>query len=262
MRRVLRALANPHRLREVGLCRAAAPEWRRLLAAYLGLPFHPFSISLASGKFEFFEESDVATFWQIFFAEVYPIRASDRLIVDAGGNIGAFSLFALLNNPHARIITIEPSPGSFERLKSALKEHGVESRCTAVPAALGARNGVTSITAAGPSQFRCTDMAGEVVPLVTVESILPREGEVDLMKMDIEGAEYDALGCASPSVLQRIRRLVLEIHPLEGAAHPWPDLRQWLASNGFHVTSETHDGGGYGIAHLEQRNAQSIAPAP
>jgi FkbM family methyltransferase len=255
MRRLLRALANPRRLREVDRCRAATPEWRRLLAAYLGLPLHPFSIRLASGKFEFLEESDVATFWQIFFARVYPLRESDRLIVDAGGNIGVFSLFALLANPRARVIAVEPSQASFERLTATLKEHGVESRCTAVRAALGARNGVTTIMAGGPSQFRRIGVAGEAVPLVTLESILPPAGEVDLMKIDIEGAEYDALGCASPSALRRIRRIVLEIHPVDDAAHPWPELRRWLIWNGFHVTSETDDGGGYGIAHLERQPA-------
>jgi len=231
MWRVLRTLKNPRRVREIGLCRKATPEWKQLLGAYLGFVFQPFSIELSSGRFEFLEKSDVATFWQIFFAQVYPLRPSDRIIVDAGGNIGAFSLFALLAIPECRVFTVEPSPGSFERL--------------------GGSVGSTTIMSAGPSQFRRTGAAGDAVPMVTLESILP-PGDTDLLKMDIEGAEYDALGSATPAVLQRIRRIVLEMHPTEGTPYRWPSLREHLVSAGFHVTMETDDGGGYGIAHLER----------
>ncbi|HUK16630.1 MAG TPA: FkbM family methyltransferase [Bryobacteraceae bacterium] len=251
MWRVLRTLKNPRRVREIGLCRKATPEWKQLLGAYLGFVFQPFSIELSSGRFEFLEKSDVATFWQIFFAQVYPLRPSDRIIVDAGGNIGAFSLFALLAIPECRVFTVEPSPGSFERLRSVLKAHGVDRRCTAINAALGGSIGSTTIMSAGPSQFRRTGAAGDAVPMVTLESILP-PGDTDLLKMDIEGAEYDALGSATPAVLQRIRRIVLEMHPTEGTPYRWPSLREHLVSAGFHVTMETDDGGGYGIAHLER----------
>jgi hypothetical protein len=87
--RLFRTLKNPRRFSEISLCKSATPEWVQLLTAYAGFPFRPFSITLRSGPFEFQEKGDVATFWQVFFRNVYPVRPTDRLIVDADANIGA-----------------------------------------------------------------------------------------------------------------------------------------------------------------------------
>ena len=239
-------------MREIQRCRAAAPEWKQLLAAYAGFGFHAFSIRLDSGPFEFREKSDVATFWQVFFRDVYPLRPSDRLIVDAGGNIGAFSLYALLKLPECRVISIEPSPSSFARLMAALMANGVADRCTPIQAALGATDGETTLTENGPSQFRRAGVGGVTVRMVRLESVLPTEGEIDLLKMDTEGAEYDTLESASDATLARIRRIAMEYHPTDGAPHRWPALRERLVSAGFRVQNESHDGGGYGMAYLER----------
>src|SRR5579884_3969850 len=104
MGRLLRTLKNPRRFSEISLCKSATPEWMQLLTAYVGFPFRPFFITLKSGPFEFREKSDVATFWQVFFRNVYPLRPADRLIVDAGANIGVFSLYALLALHDCRVI--------------------------------------------------------------------------------------------------------------------------------------------------------------
>jgi FkbM family methyltransferase len=146
MPRLFKILKNPERLLEVRDARTATPEWKHLLGAYIGLASLPFSITLASGRFEFQEKSDVATFWQVFFRHVYPLRPSDRLVVDAGGNIGAFSLYALLKLPDCQVVAIEPSSSSFERLQHVLRAHGVEARCTCIRAALGDVDGATTIT--------------------------------------------------------------------------------------------------------------------
>lgn len=252
LERALRTLKNPQRVGEIRRCRAATPEWKQLLGAYAGFGFHTFSIRLASGPFEFREKSDVATFWQVFFRGVYPLRASDRLIVDAGGNIGAFSLYALLTLPECRVISIEPSPSSFARLVAALKANGVADRCMPIQAALGAADGESTLNESGPSQFRRVGAGGVTVPMARLESVLPAEGEIDLLKMDTEGGEYDTLENTADATLTRIRRIAMEYHPSEGAAHRWPALRQRLISAGFRVQNESHDGGGYGMAYLER----------
>jgi FkbM family methyltransferase len=249
--RVFRAVRNPTRLAEVGECRSATPDWLRLLAAYVGAPFRPFTIRLASGSFEFREKSDVATFWQVFFGHLYEPEPGDRSIFDAGGNIGAFSLYALLTHPSAKVITVEPSAHTFSRLETTVRAHGVADRCTCIRAAVGGTNGITRIMDSGPSQFRSVGHDGEPVRQATLESLLP-EGDdpIDYLKMDVEGAEYDALGQAPLQVLRRIRKIGLEYHPSHETGHRWPALREYLRSSGFGVVSEHHDGGGYGMAYL------------
>jgi hypothetical protein len=67
-------------------------------------------------------------------------------------------------------------------------------------------------------------------------------GENDLLKIDIEGAEYDVLGSADAGILARIRRITLEFHPTAGDTHRWPVLKQQLISAGFRLVSESDDG--------------------
>lgn len=252
MQRILRAVTAPQRLGELLSCRKATPGWKQVTAAYIGLPFRPFSITLGSGIFEFREKSDVATFWQVFFGKLYPLRASDRLLIDAGANIGVFSVYALLSLPQCRVISIEPSGSTFDRLQAALRANGVEQRCTSIHAAIGSSEGITTIATGGASQFRRSGREGEPVRMTTLAAVIPQEGRVDLLKMDAEGAEYDALGSTSRGVLDRIGRIALEFHPTEGGPHRWPALKKHLTASGFRLISELENGGGYGMAYLER----------
>lgn len=248
IRRLSRALRTPRRLSELWLSRRVTPDWYTLLSRYLSEGFEPFSVNLPSGRFDFREKTDVATFWQIFVRGIYPVHASDRLIIDAGANIGTFTLYALLRNRECRVTAVEPSGPTFERLRGVLDTHRVASRCRLVNAALGGSEGDTTIESSGPSQFRRTGFGTQTVREVTLASVMPGDGEVDLLKMDIEGAEYDTIESAGDEVLSRIKRIVLEFHPSRDSEDRWRDLKRRLLATGFGVTSEWDDGAGYGVA--------------
>jgi FkbM family methyltransferase len=193
------------------------------------LPVPPVHCEPAVGAIRVPGEPDVATFWQIFFAELYEISPTDRIIVDAGANVGAFSLYALLHAPNARVISVEPSTATFQRLRWVLDANGVADRATTIQAALGGSEGVTSFATTGPSHMRVGGVAGgEQVRQTTLESILPPNEQVDVLKMDIEGGEYPTLDATPRHVLDRIRRIELEYHPSFGKQHRWPALRQNL----------------------------------
>jgi FkbM family methyltransferase len=246
LERLRKAAQNLNRLPEVLRCRRHARPWRRLAAAYVGLNGSlPFEIDVPS--FRFLEQADVATFWQIFYRGVYPVQQSDLLILDAGANVGAFSLYALLTAPQARIIAIEPAPDSCKRLRSMLSANGLESRCTLHEAALGDHVGETTIELDRGSQFRRSGLSGQQVAMVTLDSLIPPDAVVDLLKIDIEGAEYAVLEAISPDTLRRIRRIALEFHPQappDSAVDP-------LVASGFRVTNFQNDGEGYGLVWLE-----------
>jgi FkbM family methyltransferase len=249
LRRLLKAGQNLNRLPEVLRCRQHTHQWLRLTAAYIGLKEDfPFAISVPSGSFEFVERCDVATFWQIFCGGIYPVEPSDRLIVDAGANIGAFSLYALQTSPTARVIAIEPAPDSCNRLRSMMSSNGMETRYTLREAALGERQGETTIQLDVESQFRRTGVAGQPVAMVTLDSLIPPDAVVDLLKMDIEGAEYAVLNSVSTDTWNRIRRIVLEFHPRAPARIAIDPL----ISAGFRLTRLQDNGGGYGIAWLHR----------
>ena len=228
-----------------------------MLCAYVGLwPVKfPFSIRLATGPFEFHEPSDVPTFWQVFFAQIYQVGPADRLIVDAGANIGAFTLYALLHAPNAYVIAIEPAPDTVERLRSTVEAHGFSHRCTIVQAALSATVGTTTIQLSSNSQVRVTGRGGVAVPTITLDSLIAAYGKVDFLKLDIEGAEYETLPVASPDTLSCIERIEMEYHP-EGDPEM---LFQHLKQHGFLVRLQSDKSceSGYGMATLIRSKPRS-----
>ncbi|HUS57466.1 MAG TPA: FkbM family methyltransferase, partial [Planctomycetota bacterium] len=57
----------------------------------------------------------------------------------------------------------------------------------------------------------------------------------DLLKLDCEGAEYDALLGAPRALLERIGRIVMEYHPMPNAAQTADALAAHLRAAGFGV---------------------------
>jgi FkbM family methyltransferase len=247
--RIWKGLGQPRRWAEIHRARKSTRDWLRLTIAYVGCPSRlPFRIQLPSGTFEFRERLDPSTFWQVFFREAYPVQAEDRVVVDAGANIGAFTLFALLRAPNCHVIAIEPAPDSCERIYAMLREHGLAHRCTLHQAALGDRSGQTRMSLLPPSHCRTTGTGEISVPAVTLDELLAPYEQIDLLKMDTEGAEYPVFASASSQTLKRIKRIEMEYHPQGN-----PDaIFERLQGVGFALLAQQANGGGYGMARLAQ----------
>ena len=131
IRRLRKAVRQIHRAPEVLRCMSITPQWWQLTCAYVGVAKlkYPFELRLRSGMgLSFADFYDVTTFWQIFIHETYAVKQSDTVIVDAGANIGSFSLYALATAPAARVIAIEPFPSTFDRLRSLLDTQRRDAR--------------------------------------------------------------------------------------------------------------------------------------
>jgi hypothetical protein len=96
LRRLLKGATAVCRAQEILRCARLFPEWKKLTRSYLGFEVeYPFHITLPTGRFKFWTFNDVRTFWLVWCAGTYPIDASDRVVVDGGANIGAFTVYAL-----------------------------------------------------------------------------------------------------------------------------------------------------------------------
>ena len=85
-----------------------------------------------------------------------------------------------------------------------------------------------------PSQMQRVSedsMDGIAVPAQTLLQVMDRVGgTVDLVKMDIEGSEYEVLLNTAPKQLKRIRRMVLEYHGTVGEHNSPATLSLFLRS--------------------------------
>lgn len=153
----------------------------------------------------------------ILLDEEYSVPAGEpATVVDLGANIGVASAWFRMRYPMARIVAVEPDPDTFTKLERNL---GDDSAVTLVNAAVAARSGeVALFRPAGysiASSLRGAPSAGEAtnVRAYTLDELLADHGldRVDLLKLDVEGAELDAV--RGLSRLDAVRTIVGEVHP-------------------------------------------------
>ncbi len=142
------------------------------------------------------------------------------LIIDAGGYIGLTSILFARRFPGSKIVCIEPSSDNYGlAVKNCAPYANIEVMHRAVAARPGPipmhdrGTGPWGYTAVGSSADRPRMVPYETVDAITINEILERKGKagVDLVKIDIEGAEYDLLK-DRPDWVAKADVIVVELH--------------------------------------------------
>lgn len=234
--------------------------WSALIGGYLGVrPLrYPHEFRTRFGDVLTLETfHDLVTAWIIFFRREYGVDPACRTIIDAGANIGAFSLFAARAAAGARIIALEPFPETRSRLEAHVKRNGLAGRVLCRPWALGRSDAIRYMDGSPvPSQSRglCdaerTPGAGVPVEAITLATLWQRENldQVDLFKMDIEGGEHEVIAATAPEVLRRAAALALEYHPNGSKG----TLFAQIQDAGFALAHDAPNGPDSGVAHFER----------
>lgn len=161
---------------------------------------------------------DLGVLFEVLARQTYRIDpqaldpATIETVVDAGANVGISSLHLAARYPRARVYAIEPHPANL-----ALLRHNTacEPRITVLGAALTARVGErVFMRGAGPAWgYRSSDdRRGIEVPGLTIGDLMREHGltQIDLLKMDIEGAEKEIM--ADAPFLRCVGALIAELH--------------------------------------------------
>lgn len=167
--------------------------------------------------------------------------SSVRSVVDVGGHIGTFTLLAAAEAPDALIVTLEPDPENFRMLAANVTENGLLPRTSMHNAGLGDGTRITLYTFAddrgGNSVYRSGEGGTPVqIDTVPLANLFAQEDiqTCDYLKLDCEGAEYDALYACPEEVLRRIRCIGMEYHHFSNdPTHNADHLERYLASAGF-----------------------------
>jgi FkbM family methyltransferase len=158
-------------------------------------------------------------FEQVYTGAFYTPRPGDT-IIDAGANIGLFSLLIARNFPTCQIFAFEPFDENYQLLQENLASARA-SRVRIFPIALAGESGFGAIVDGG---IRSQDHRLTVTPAnggdpsavrtCTLEEVLSmtRADPVALFKCDIEGSEHDLFRQAKRCHLQRVRRYAIEYH--------------------------------------------------
>lgn len=144
------------------------------------------------------------------------LKAGDTFI-DIGANIGQFALVGAQQvGSCGSVVAIEPHPKIFSYLQKNIELNGF-TNVRLVNAAVGAVNGSAYIGDTRNDDMNHIDSShGIKVRMVTLDS-LDVPGPVGLLKMDVEGFEYEVLQAAPEAgSLHPFRVLGMESEPL------WP----------------------------------------
>jgi FkbM family methyltransferase len=268
--------ANLRRLREVASCRRETKQWFALALAYLRLRQlrFPYELRLRSGqRLILHEYTDVVIFWLVFVRRHYPVRATDRVVVDVGANIGVFTLYAAREAPGARIIALEPFPDTRARLLEMAKRNRLADTVTILDCALAGWSGTGAMDEAEgiPSQYRRIyseatktlnaehrgkagleqSADGIAVRKITLCEMLEeaRVASADLVKMNIHGSEYEVLLSTPPAVLRRCARIAVQYHEMPaGTKLTKYSIFERLSGAGFKLVLDDDTGRGAGRA--------------
>ncbi len=139
------------------------------------------------------------------------IRPGD-VVVDVGAHLGTFALYALKKEA-GHVVMLEPEPKNIACLEQTFARQIEAGRVSLVKAAAWHTPGVLHF--AGDGLVGHVDEQGPLeVRAVRIDDLLSELGlsRIDFIKMDIEGAEPDALRGAEESLKRDKPRLALSIY--------------------------------------------------
>ncbi len=166
-----------------------------------------------------------------------------KKIIDVGGHIGTFTLYAAAKSPDAAIVTLEPEPGNFVMLTTNIATNKLLSRVTPHNMGLGDGQPITLYTfpndRGGNSVYRSQEGGIPVtIETISLKDIFDRHSidMCDYVKIDCEGAEYEALYTLPAEYFARIRVIGLEYHHFStNPTHNADTLQTHLEKHGFTV---------------------------
>ncbi len=178
--------------------------------------------------------------------------SSGSVAIDAGANCGIYTVaMAKLVGSSGRVIALEPGEQAGQTLQRNIELNGLD-HVRLVRKALSDRDGSARLyhhggpvgysIAAGETE----DGQSEEISSISLDSLLQQEGldRVDLLKMDIEGAEELALRGAETMLTSSRPVIVFELNPSAAARFGLDTDGAWRHLKRFDYEFFTFDGAG------------------
>lgn len=200
--------------------------------------------------------------------EIVQALGSHGTFLDVGANIGLFSVFVSRLFPQASVHAFEPHPRNFRCLSQTAAVNRL-TKLIAVQACVGAGSGRGRLFLHGRDsgghsmrrdQFQEGENVGSVdVLLVSVDDYVKQQSidSLQVMKIDVQGGEWEVLSGAQTSISRFRPKLVIELD------------NQWLAENPHEflarfssVGISSRGDGGYGVRRVGESKFNPLALLP
>ncbi len=197
--------------------------------------FKPVNIKFLN--FNFTVPDALSFIWQfkeIFVEEYYRFETNSQtpVIFDCGANVGTSCAFFKKKYPHSRILAFEPNPVVVSFLKANIKNNSLDNIEVINKAVwidekgvdLGMEDADASSIYLGKNRMK--------VDSIRLKDYLEKEQTVDMLKIDIEGAEVEVLRDCKGS-LANVKNIFVEFHSYSNQPQRLSEIVEVLEAAGF-----------------------------
>lgn len=184
-----------------------------------------------------FTNDSLSFIWQykdIFADESYKFVTDsiNQVIYDCGANIGVSSLYFSKHYPASKIVAFEADPNIAKILRDNLSRNGINNVELIDKAVWINKDGI-EIGLEGTDGASINSSRNKTkVPTIRLKDLIEIEKSIDLLKIDIEGAEYEVILDCKDS-LNQVRNIFIEYHSYAKSDQKLSKILKVLEDNKF-----------------------------
>lgn len=183
---------------------------------------------------------DIDIFYEVFWSQCYQIPASLKVkqyktIVDLGANVGLASIYFKTQYTNANVYAVEMEPDNYLQLKKNIKQF--KNTYPIFGAIYDEQKDITISNTELAYNFKIGKDTENQIDALTVATLTMHDlianhhiEEIDLLKIDIEGAEQRVLGYHN-QWLSKVNSILIELHE----PYTVEDLKKDLAPYNFEI---------------------------
>ena len=179
-------------------------------------------------------------FKEIFVDEIYYFETIDNptpVIFDCGANIGIGCLYFKRKYPKSRVIAFEADPSIAMHLCNNMQKNEIKDVTIVAKAVWIDDQGISFVSDGADGgavliENQITSSSSEFIDSIRLKDWLDKEDKIDLLKIDIEGAELQVIEDCQHS-LSHINHIFLEFHALSENAQSLSRILNILEQNNF-----------------------------
>ena len=198
------------------------------------------------------EVPDTLSFiWQykeIFADESYKFQSDSQnpIIYDCGANIGVSCLYFSRSYPNSKIKAFEADPNIAKILRENLSDNNVKN-VEIIDKAVWINSDGVEISlegADGASIYSKNNVTK--VPSIRLRDLIENEKKIDMLKIDIEGAEYDVL-LDCKDTLGKVENIFIEYHSFANSNQNLSEILIYTRKKSFSIFYKTGKRQSYSI---------------
>lgn len=215
-------------------------EWLRLSDKLKSFPPETEgAVDVAGFKIRFSDSAALLNMYEnIFLNECYRFNPSGShpVIIDCGANIGLSVLWLAEHYPGASVLAFEPESSLFRMLQQNITANNFQADLRSD--AVWNQNTEVRFTTGKKQDAHISESGTATAKAIRLKDVLQTFTHIDLLKIDIEGAEYAVLNDCRDE-LHKVKNLFVECHFRDGNMTEALSILQLLQESGFRCRLQT-----------------------